>query len=172
MGDKLYLILDGKVRISREVAGMGEEALAVLGPGEVFGEMSLLSGDVASASVTAHGPCELAVLPPVLLLLYSDRPRSTGLTYLCGWLVGMAAVSPESTSVTPSSRSIAQQRIGSGSDHSRSVCSRHRKGSVPPALTEPARNERFTRTVPVWMAWIRMAASRGIIDNVVESQLG
>src|ERR1700755_99349 len=28
-GDKLFIILDGKVRISREVAGMGEEALAV-----------------------------------------------------------------------------------------------------------------------------------------------
>ena len=32
-GDKLFIILEGKVRISREVAGMGEEALAVLGPG-------------------------------------------------------------------------------------------------------------------------------------------
>src|ERR1700738_3664222 len=41
-GDKLFIILDGKVRISRELPGMGEESLAVLGAGEVFGEMSLL----------------------------------------------------------------------------------------------------------------------------------
>lgn len=41
MGDKLYLILEGRIRISRDVPGMGEEALAVLGPGQVFGEMSL-----------------------------------------------------------------------------------------------------------------------------------
>ena len=46
-GDKLFILIEGKVRISREVAGMGEEALAVLGPGEVFGEMSLLDEGTA-----------------------------------------------------------------------------------------------------------------------------
>jgi len=50
-GDKLYILLDGKVRISRDVPGMGEEALAVLGPGAVFGEMALLSAQPRSASV-------------------------------------------------------------------------------------------------------------------------
>lgn len=35
-GERLYLILEGKVRISRNVGGMGEEALAILGPGEIF----------------------------------------------------------------------------------------------------------------------------------------
>src|SRR6516225_6523390 len=54
-GDKLFIILDGKVRISREVAGMGEEALAVLGPGEVFGEMSLLDESPPSAAARFHG---------------------------------------------------------------------------------------------------------------------
>src|SRR5215471_15351003 len=48
-GDKLFVILEGKVRISREVAGMGEEALAVLGPGEVFGDMALLDESPRSA---------------------------------------------------------------------------------------------------------------------------
>ncbi len=53
-GDKLFVILEGKVRISREVAGMGEEALAVLGPGEVFGEMSLLDESPRSADARVH----------------------------------------------------------------------------------------------------------------------
>src|SRR5262249_22510413 len=36
-GDALYAVARGRVRISRQVAG-GEEALAILPPGEIFGE--------------------------------------------------------------------------------------------------------------------------------------
>jgi CRP/FNR family cyclic AMP-dependent transcriptional regulator len=58
-GDKLYLILEGKIRISREVPGMGEEALAVLGPGKVFGEMALLDESPRSADARVHERCRL-----------------------------------------------------------------------------------------------------------------
>lgn len=61
-GDKLFVILEGKVRISREVSGMGEEALAVLGPGEVFGEMALLDESPRSADARAHARCRLLVI--------------------------------------------------------------------------------------------------------------
>src|ERR1051325_7013285 len=40
-GNRLYLIVEGDVRISRDVPGSGEEALAVLKPGALFGEMSV-----------------------------------------------------------------------------------------------------------------------------------
>jgi len=62
VGDKLFLILEGRVRISREVAGMGEEALAILGPGDAFGEMSLIDDSPRSADARVHERCRLVVL--------------------------------------------------------------------------------------------------------------
>lgn len=43
-----------------------------------------------AALIVALSP--MAVLPPILVLLYSDRPRTAGLSYLLGWLVGMTLV--------------------------------------------------------------------------------
>src|SRR5256885_12248741 len=40
-GNRLYVIVTGEVRISRDVPGSGEEALAVLKSGALFGEMSV-----------------------------------------------------------------------------------------------------------------------------------
>lgn len=75
IGDKLYFILEGKVRISREVSGMGEEALAVLGAGAAFGEMSLIDDFPRSADARVHEHCRLLVLTKEALedLLFLDK---------------------------------------------------------------------------------------------------
>ncbi len=61
-GDKLYLIVEGSIRIGRTVPGMGEEALAILGPGQVFGEMALLDESPRSADARAHTACKLLAI--------------------------------------------------------------------------------------------------------------
>lgn len=58
----LYLIVLGQVEITKRVSAQRSVLLATLGEGAYFGEMSLLHGEPASASVTATGPTELAVL--------------------------------------------------------------------------------------------------------------
>lgn len=75
VGDKMYLILSGAVRISREVPGMGEEALAVLRPGNYFGEMALIDDSPRSADAKAHEVSELFVIRKEELedVLFVDR---------------------------------------------------------------------------------------------------
>lgn len=74
-GDGLYLIMEGAVRISRNVAGIGEEALAVLKPGMYFGEMSIVDDSPRSADAIAHESCRLIKLGKDDLrdLMFVDR---------------------------------------------------------------------------------------------------
>jgi CRP/FNR family transcriptional regulator, cyclic AMP receptor protein len=75
VGDKLYLILEGKVRIVRQIPGLGEEALAVLAPGQVFGEMALLDEAPRSADAICHDNCRLLAIGKEDLddLLFQDK---------------------------------------------------------------------------------------------------
>jgi CRP/FNR family cyclic AMP-dependent transcriptional regulator len=53
-GEKLYIVLDGRVRISKFIPGVGEEALTVLDRGDFFGEMALIDDKPRSADGKAH----------------------------------------------------------------------------------------------------------------------
>ncbi|HEV7766878.1 MAG TPA: cyclic nucleotide-binding domain-containing protein [Thermoanaerobaculia bacterium] len=53
-GDKLYIVLDGRIRISKFIPGVGEEALTVLDRGDFFGEMALIDDKPRSADGKAH----------------------------------------------------------------------------------------------------------------------
>jgi CRP/FNR family transcriptional regulator, cyclic AMP receptor protein len=54
-GNRLYLITAGEVRISRIVPGSGEEALAVLKAGALFGEMAVFDRGERSTDAIANG---------------------------------------------------------------------------------------------------------------------
>jgi CRP-like cAMP-binding protein len=53
-GNRLYIIAEGEVRISRDVPGSGEEALAVLKQGACFGEMSIFDRSERSTDAIAN----------------------------------------------------------------------------------------------------------------------
>ena len=59
-----YLIVLGGVEITKTVGSSTVIPVATLREGDYFGELGLLRGDVARASVVAQGETELAMLPP------------------------------------------------------------------------------------------------------------
>jgi CRP-like cAMP-binding protein len=71
VGTGLYVILDGSVRVER-----GSEELAVLGPGDFFGELSVIDQQPRSASVQAVEPTRcLALASWDLLDLLEKDPK-------------------------------------------------------------------------------------------------
>jgi CRP-like cAMP-binding protein len=56
-GDRLYVVTDGKVKLGRTSADGRENLLAILGPGQMFGELSLFDPGPRSATVTAVTDC-------------------------------------------------------------------------------------------------------------------
>ncbi len=62
-GTEMYVVRSGKVAISKAAPG-GEKLLATLGPGEFFGELSILSGKPRTASATVAEDAALLVIDP------------------------------------------------------------------------------------------------------------
>ena len=87
-GEEAFLVAEGRLRVSIEIAG-GEEALAILGRGEIVGEMALVDDAPRSADVFAHGgPAVVYVLSRAAFreLLASGAPEGAAL------LAGIALV--------------------------------------------------------------------------------
>lgn len=62
IGSSMFVILDGRVKISRISDDGREVILAIMSEGDFFGEMSLLDGHTRSANVTAIDDSELLVI--------------------------------------------------------------------------------------------------------------
>jgi CRP-like cAMP-binding protein len=85
IGEELYFILNGQVRISKTIPGAGEEAIAILDRGEVFGEMALIDRRPRTADAVAHeGELELLSIPASVLsgILDMDKLSSPRLLKL------------------------------------------------------------------------------------------
>ena len=63
-GDGIYIILEGAVKVTLPASGGQKVLLAILGRGDVVGEMALIDGPPRSATVTAARPCDLCRLSP------------------------------------------------------------------------------------------------------------
>lgn len=76
-GERLLIVAEGQVEVVRASAsGHAETVLAVLGPGDCFGEMSLLTDQATSAAVRARTPCTLFTLTrPQLERLLNHSPE-------------------------------------------------------------------------------------------------
>jgi len=60
--DSLYIIIAGRLKVMMSDTEGKEVILAMLGPGEYFGEMGLIDDSPRSATVMAVEPCELIVV--------------------------------------------------------------------------------------------------------------
>lgn len=61
-GNQLFVVVSGKIKLGRSGSGGRENLLAVLGPGQMFGELSVFDPGPRSTTATAVTPCQLRVL--------------------------------------------------------------------------------------------------------------
>ncbi len=82
-GDEAFFIQSGRLRVSLQIPGVGEEALTILGAGQIAGEMALIEDSPRSADLIAHeSQLEVFVLNRVAF-----RKLLTGSIAGSGWLV-------------------------------------------------------------------------------------
>ena len=61
-GKYMYIVLSGKLKVTKTTPGGKETVLAIHQPGDFFGEMTLLDGKTAPATVSAMEDCRIATI--------------------------------------------------------------------------------------------------------------
>jgi CRP/FNR family cyclic AMP-dependent transcriptional regulator len=84
-GNRLYLVVEGEVRISRNVPGSGEEALAVLKTGTLFGEMAVFDRSERSTDAISNGGTKTLTIsrPDFEILLDFNRELAYKVLWAC-----------------------------------------------------------------------------------------
>jgi small-conductance mechanosensitive channel/CRP-like cAMP-binding protein len=121
-GDSLFLVATGRVEVSVRAPGGGPERnLATLGPGDYFGEMSLLTGAPRSATIRAVEETSLVILRKEALrpLLVADP---TVLERLSKTLARRQAERDDAIN-----RAAAPEEEGPGADRASQLLSRMRR---------------------------------------------
>ena len=88
-GEQMMAVLSGNVRISLPSNDGKELLLAIIHPGEVFGELAVLDGKERSADAHAEKACSLAILERRDILAFLERNPSAWIKIvevLCGRL--------------------------------------------------------------------------------------
>jgi CRP/FNR family transcriptional regulator, cyclic AMP receptor protein len=62
IGNEMYIIQSGKVKIAKQLKNGEEKTLVILGPGDFFGEMAVIDKDVRSANAVAIEASRLIAL--------------------------------------------------------------------------------------------------------------
>jgi CRP-like cAMP-binding protein len=82
-GDRVYFICQGRVQVVKDHGAELPVVLAEMGPGDYFGEMSLVESFVRSASVVALEPTRLFTLKGAnFYKLYLAQPDQYGIVIL------------------------------------------------------------------------------------------
>ncbi|KAA0253082.1 cyclic nucleotide-binding domain-containing protein [Acidobacteria bacterium ACD] len=106
--EEAFLLAEGRLRVSIRIPGVGEEALAILGPGEIVGEMALVDDSPRSADVRAHeGEALVFVLSRAVFRDLLDSGRADGAPLLAGIAIALARRLEESLRKTATFRVLA-----------------------------------------------------------------
>lgn len=82
-GDRVFFVCEGRVQVVKAHATSLPVTLAEMGPGDYFGEMSLVESVVRSASVVAVEPVRVFTLKSVnFYKLYQQQPGQYGIVVL------------------------------------------------------------------------------------------
>src|SRR5437764_1172825 len=82
VGDRLYIVVSGTIRIYTHDSDGKEFTLSMIGPGRVFGEFSILDQQPRSASATADGMLDVLTLSRDDFMTFLPEHPTVGLAMI------------------------------------------------------------------------------------------